>query len=366
MSLSTPLSGAAMIRKKAGKLLNRAVGFYEKWAEKAAANPDWAGENPIRITVSKSGGAGAGFMIIFATGGAAMETENSLRAFCQRQNRPELLAEWDAVKNAPLTPETVHKGSHRRVWWRCSSGHSWQAEVQRRTFRESKCPFCANRLLWTGSNDLGTVRPDLAAQWDFEKNSPLTPGDVLANSKKAVWWKCGKGHSWRAGILSRVRGSGCPACSRKIAVPGENDLETLFPELAAQWNRERNGDLLPSRVAAYSNKKVWWRCALGHEWQAVAAARASGAGCPYCAGKRVLAGFNDLATLCPEIAAQWDPSLNGALTPEMVMPGSHQKVWWRCPEGHVWKAAVFSRTGKQKCGCPVCAGNVRREKGAVS
>lgn len=67
MSLSTPLSGAAMIRKKAGKLLNRAVGFYEKWAEKAAANPDWAGENPIRITVSKSGGAGAGFMIIFAT-----------------------------------------------------------------------------------------------------------------------------------------------------------------------------------------------------------------------------------------------------------------------------------------------------------
>ena len=96
------------------------------------------------------------------------------------------------------------------------------------------------------------------------------------------------------------------------------------------------------------------------------AARASGAGCPYCAGKRVLAGFNDLATLCPEIAAQWDPSLNGALTPEMVMPGSHQKVWWRCPEGHVWKAAVFSRTGKQKCGCPVCAGNVRREKGAVS
>lgn len=104
-----------------------------------------------------------------------METENSLRAFCQRQNRPELLAEWDAAKNAPLTPETIHKGSHRRVWWRCSSGHSWQAEIQRRTSRESKCPFCANRLLWTGSNDLGTVRPDLAAQWDFEKNSPLTP-----------------------------------------------------------------------------------------------------------------------------------------------------------------------------------------------
>ena len=35
----------------------------------------------------------------------------------------------------------------------------------------------------------------------------------------------------------------------------------------------------------------------------------------------MLKGFNDLKTLCPGVAAQWHPSLNGALTPEMVTPG---------------------------------------------
>ena len=143
---------------------------------------------------------------------------------------------------------------------------------------------------------------------------------------------------------------------------GENDLATLFPDIAAQWDTERNGSLRPDQITSFSNRKVWWRCTLGHEWQAIVAARAvENSGCPYCAGRRVLAGFNDLATLYPKIAAQWDAALNGSLTPEMVTPGSHKRVWWRCGEGHVWKTAVYSRTGKQKCGCPVCAGKATRQ-----
>jgi len=144
-------------------------------------------------------------------------------------------------------------------------------------------------------------------------------------------------------------------------MPGENDLATLFPDIAAQWDTERNESLRPDQVTSFSNRKVWWRCTLGHEWQAVVAARVvENSGCPYCAGRRVLAGFNDLATLHPKIAAQWDDTLNGTLTPEMVTPGSHKRVWWRCSEGHVWRAAVYSRTGKQKCGCPVCAGKTKQ------
>ena len=61
----------------------------------------------------------------------------------------------------------------------------------------------------------------------------------------------------------------------------------------------------------------------------------------------------------PEIAAQWHPTLNGNLTPAMVTAGSRKKVWWICSEGHVWKAAIYSRGGKQKTGCPVCAGKVK-------
>ncbi|MEE0067677.1 MAG: zinc-ribbon domain-containing protein [Evtepia gabavorous] len=88
---------------------------------------------------------------------------------------------------------------------------------------------------------------------------------------------------------------------------------------------------------------------------------ARGSDCPYCAGRKVLAGFNDLATRYPELAQTWDPVLNGALTPAMVTPGSHKKVWWRCPENHVWKAVVYSRTSDKRCGCPVCAGKVSQK-----
>ena len=87
-----------------------------------------------------------------------------------------------------------------------------------------------------------------------------------------------------------------------------------------------------------------------------------GSGCPYCAGRRALPGFNDLATVCPDIAAQWHPTLNGGLTPEMVTAGSRKKVWWQCPEGHVWRAVIYARAGEQRSGCPVCAGTARRRR----
>lgn len=92
---------------------------------------------------------------------------------------------------------------------------------------------------------------------------------------------------------------------------------------------------------------------------AVASRTAEGRGCPVCAGRSVLPGFNDLRTKQPQLAEQWHPTLNGSLTPEMVTTGSHKKVWWQCSVGHVWKAVVYSRAGKAQSGCPVCAGRVR-------
>lgn len=35
----------------------------------------------------------------------------SLASFCQRNNREELLREWDSERNLPLTPESVSYGS---------------------------------------------------------------------------------------------------------------------------------------------------------------------------------------------------------------------------------------------------------------
>lgn len=210
-------------------------------------------------------------------------------------------------------------------------------------------------------NSLAKHFPFLVKEWDMEKNFPLDPSELSSGSHRKVWWRCGKGHTWLAEVKSRTGGSGCPFCANRSIAAGENDLGTTHPALAAQWCETRNAGLTPSDVVPGSHKRVWWRCEKGHEWEAVIASRAlKGTGCPYCMGRKVLQGFNDLATLFPKIAKQWDDKLNAGLRADEITSGSSRRVWWRCDEGHIWRAAVYSRTGKKKCGCPVCAGTTKR------
>lgn len=272
---------------------------------------------------------------------------------------PDLARQWHPTKNGDLTPEQVLPGSHRIVWWICEKGHVWRATVHSRT-DGCGCPVCANRAVAPGINDLASQFPKLAQEWHPTKNGTLKPWDVTFGTKRKVWWQCSKGHEWRVSVQSRtLDGTGCPVCAGRVILPGENDMASQFPEVAREWHPTKNGALLPSQVPPTSKRRVWWLCPLGHDYMAAVGMRTMrNSGCPYCAGKKVLAGFNDLATTEPEIAAQWHPTLNGSLTSQMVTAGSHKKVWWICAEGHVWKAAIYSRAGKQKRGCPVCAGVV--------
>ena len=148
-------------------------------------------------------------------------------------------------------------------------------------------------------------RTNLLKGWDESRNFPLTPDTVSYGSKKKVWWTCENGHSWQTTVHVRSEGSGCPYCAGRKVLPGFNDLETLYPDVAAQWDREKNGPLSPRDVSTGSKIRIWWRCPEGHSWQSPVASRTAwGHGCPYCAGRKVLKGFTDLKTLCPGVAAQ--------------------------------------------------------------
>ena len=160
-----------------------------------------------------------------------------------------------------------------------------------------------------------------------------------------------------------MQGSGCPYCAGKSVLPEENSLAAEYPVIAKDWDAAKNKPLTPNQVISGTKHKVWWLCLKGHSYRAVIAQRVQrGDGCPYCANRKVLPGFNDLATAAPLVAKQWHETLNGALTPEMVTAGSQKKAWWQCSYGHVWKAAIYSRAGVQQCGCPVCAGKTKRTK----
>ena len=313
---------------------------------------------------------------------------------------PELAAQahgWD--------PATLAAGAAKTVGWKCAEGHFWSDSVSHRSAGRG-CPVCSNKRILVGFNDIATTNPELAAQadgWD--------PTTITAGSGRSVGWICTKGHKWTATVASRSsRGRGCPICSNRITAPGYNDLATTHPELAQEAS-----DWDPTTVTAGSSKKVRWRCKLGHTWLATVKDRSIGGGCAVCSNKRVLVGFNDIATTNPELAAQadgWDPTtvvqfsqkkfgwrcnlghrwittvanrsigsgcpvcsrrqvsqgFNDLATthpqiavqadgwdPTTVIAGSNEKASWKCQQGHSWNAAISSRTGNSR-GCPVCAG----------
>lgn len=269
--------------------------------------------------------------------------ENSFAAV-----HPELVCEW-SQKNAPLTPYDITYGSNKLYWWKGPCGHEWSASPKSRSAGE-KCPICAGSRVVSGINDLKTLRPDIASEWS-EKNE-LRPDEVTPGSHKKVLWKGSCGHEWIAAVKSRVQGTGCPYCSHNIVLPGFNDLETLFPDLAAEWS-DRNLPLKPNMVTAYRNQKVWWHCSKGHEWKTLISTRSYGSRCPYCSGIQILPGFNDLATTHPELAQEWSER-NDPLTPAEVNEKSRNNVWWKCSAcGNEYKAVVHSRVHGLKC--PVCA-----------
>lgn len=496
---------------------------------------------------------------------------------------PQLAEEWNYRKNRNLKPNEIAAGSQRKIWWVCDKGHEWQATPNNRRYGNG-CPYCSGRLPIVGETDLETVHPEIAKEWDYQKNGALTPKDVTHGSSKKVWWKCIKGHEWQTTIAHRASGQRCPVCSaeittsfpeqailyyvkaafpdainryrpkwllglknnqseidiyipsRKIGIEYDGQVfhqsierdkkkdqiveqhnihlirvrEPLCPRLDStstcihiketdsrfyfenairellcllnkkckishtgdidiqrdyiqiqssyehiikaksvanvdahllkEWNYDKNGTLTPDNIsygsAAFiwwkcnkcgyewqdtpkhrhrgrgcpkcakedriktrthnmvcegrslhewcnnngawgeqllkewhpqndtttqsitygSNKKMLWQCERGHEWQATVANRTKGNKCPYCANKATLAGYNDLATVHPELIEEWLFSKND-IFPSSVRSGSNKKVWWKCRTcGNEWQAIICNRTGKNRSGCPVCAG----------
>lgn len=266
---------------------------------------------------------------------------------------PKIAKEWDYDKNDNVTPEKISYGSKKKVWWKCQHGHEYQTSVYSRTGLGTGCPYCSNQKVLQGYNDLLTINPQLASEWDYKKNGSLTPDKVTFHSSKRVWWKCSKGHEWITTVDKRSSGRGCPYCAGKKVLIGYNDLATLYPQIASEWDYEKNGDLIPNHVMPGSVRKVWWKCSKGHDYQATINNRTNNkSGCPYCARRKVLKGFNDLATLYPQIASEWDYKRNGTLTPEQIMPKSNKKVWWICSKGHEWETQPGVRI--LGSGCPYC------------
>ena len=181
-----------------------------------------------------------------------------------------LMELWDFDNNSKigLDPKTIPVNSSKIAFWKCKNGHTWTEEVSVVYRRKNKCFYCSGRLVWPGENDLQTLYPELAAEWDTEKNG-ITPDKVSSRDTNTYWWKCKNGHpSFSRSVEHRVnRHDTCPYCTGRSVLPGVNDLQTLYPEIAAEWDLEANGGLLPREVSANTWKPYHWICPKGHHYR---------------------------------------------------------------------------------------------------
>lgn len=271
-----------------------------------------------------------------------------------------LISEWDDKKNGKFIPREFTYASGKKEWWKCKKGHEWMAPIYRRTLGAG-CPYCSGLYPVIGENDLLTLEPELSKEWNNQKNGNIVPQMFKRDSHKKVWWKCKKGHEWEAVIESRTKGRGCPFCSGRRAIAGENDIATLYPFLLEEWDWDRNIDVFPSTLLPQSNKRVWWRCKKClQSWEAPVYNRMKGSRCPFCAGRRAIPGKTDLETLYPNLLEEWD-YVDNIIKPSEVTSGSAKRIVWKCENcGNKWIAPICRRVAG--AGCPYCSGR-RIERG---
>ena len=217
--------------------------------------------------------------------------DNNLSIKC-----PKLTVEWDYEKNQGLSPEYFSVGSNKKVWWKCSKcGSSYESTINHR-IEGTGCSYCSGKKV-NSTNSLKTKYPELSKYWDYEKNDDV-PDNTYYSSRKKVWWKCSKcNKSFEAAVCTRIRAKyyTCAECMHLI-IGNENRKKSLKngslldnrPDLAKEWNYEKNIDLTPNNVSCGSGKLVWWRCKIcGNEWEAKIFNRSNGTGCPKCSKRRM-------------------------------------------------------------------------------
>lgn len=247
---------------------------------------------------------------------------------------------------------SIARGSDTKVQWRCpvDPRHVWWASPMNRTNAKNPtgCSVCNGKTVIPGVNDVATTHPDVAA---LMVNKDLTTTRTASSNKKVEFW-CGnpRHDHWFAPLSNvAIQGTRCPQCWGRVPVVGINDLATTHPALAAQLVDQS----LATTLKAGSATSVLWQCPVNpeHVWKTTPYSRVvKKTGCPYCSGRRIVPGVNDLATTHHDLTAQLvDQSLAS-----VISKGTDTPVLWQCPDNpeHTWLAAPSNRV--KPSGCPTC------------
>lgn len=279
--------------------------------------------------------------------------EKSFAAFCaNKAKKGEVLkAIWDDRKNYPLTPEMVMPYSEKTVHWICPNNrlHFWENTVKSVSLGYG-CKKCSKTYQRTTEEWIEKAQEVHEKKYDYSKT-------IFIKSSEPVIIICKKHGEFSQKASEHLSGKGCKYCSHQAFHPKES-LAIISPEVAAQWDFERNNDsgFTPDNIGIDTKRLFWWHCTNGksHSFEATIAKRVNGhMQCAVCHGKQ-FSYDRSLEYLHPELAEEW--SQENSLKPSEITCGKDEKVLWNCPNPThpPYSASIYSRV-HLKSGCPICA-----------
>lgn len=152
--------------------------------------------------------------------------------------RPDLEVYYDPKHNSNVPFKEIRKGSKDKIFLTCVECQYVQTEEDattpnKYTTKKRNGRFASN-FTCSLCNSLLVKFPHIAAEWDAEKNGPLTQS-IRFGSHQQVWWKCANGHSWKIAIDSRTNSNTrCLRCflNERESFAGKlmkESIQELFP-----------------------------------------------------------------------------------------------------------------------------------------
>lgn len=213
---------------------------------------------------------------------------------------PDIAKLWDYDKNED-SPSEVMPFSHKRRWWKLPNGESLELEIR---------SICQSQDKYLNLETLGEAYPEVVDLWDFKKNKK-TPFEVLKTSQETAWFISKNSTSVQRKINQVVkaikRSRTQPSRTKYVPNRDFTCLTSDYPEIAALWDHEKNTINIENVSSGQKRFKAWWICPdTGVSYQrSVFDQVKSGPRSPFMTGSLVLPGYNDLATLRPEVISVW-------------------------------------------------------------
>jgi RNase P subunit RPR2 len=246
------------------------------------------------------------------------------------EEHPEFETYYDTEKNErPFN--TYSNMSNENAWWKCEKGHSFEQSIMNYSRQgRFECPVCTNKILVKGENDLESQYPDLASEFDIEKNG-TTPDMILSSHTNAeIWWKCNEGHEFQRSVWYRVNQvNDCPVCNRSFIIKGVNDFQTAYPDVVKIWDYQKNGRG-PDTISDIDTRKYSFKCTLGHQYETqLSTAINHNFECLVCTNEIVKEGINSLLDTHEELAKEFSPKEERK--PYEFNKNYSYSIKWKCP-----------------------------------